>query len=246
MARKKALGYIRVSTTEQVSGFGLDVQERAIRDFCKANAMQLVAVLRDEGQSGSNGLGNRVGLAEGLAILKAGEASTLVVYRLDRLARDLILQETLVESLRDQGTPVLSASEPDLDMNTDDPTKVLIRQIIGAVSQYERAVIRGRMMAGKAAKAAQGGYLGGRVPYGFRLKQGEVVPDDAEQTVVALVGRLRTSGASLREIAARLDAQGFRPRDGDRWHPNTIRRIAAYSPSSSSPRRNQVSVTNVQ
>ena len=45
-------------------------------------------------------------------------------------------------------------------MDTDDPTKVMIRQIIGAVSQYERAVIRGRMMAGKAAKREQGGFLG--------------------------------------------------------------------------------------
>ena len=231
MAKPKAVGYIRVSTTEQVSGFGLDVQEKAIRDYCKVNGFQLVEVLRDEGQSGGNGLESRVGLAEALARLKAGEAGALVVYRLDRLARDLILQETLVERLRDQGTPVRSASEPDLDTDTDDPTKVLIRQIIGVVSQYERAVIRGRMMAGKAAKAAQGGFLGGRIPYGFKLENGEIVTDDNEQTVVALVGRLRASGASLREIAAHLDADGLRPREGDRWHPNTIRRIAAYSPT---------------
>ena len=127
-----------------MTGFGLEVQERAIKDYCKAAGLRLVGVLRDEGQSGSNGLEARVGLAKALAALKAGEASTLVVYRMDRLARDLILQETLVQRLRDQGTPVRSASEPDLDTDTDDPTKVLIRQIIGAVSQYERAVIRGR------------------------------------------------------------------------------------------------------
>jgi DNA invertase Pin-like site-specific DNA recombinase len=231
MARPKAVGYIRVSTTEQVSGFGLDIQEKAIREYCKANGLQLTDVFRDEGISGSNGLESRVGLAEALAKLKAGEASSLVVYRLDRLARDLILQETLVERLRDQGTPAKSASEPDLDTDTDDPTKVLIRQIVGVVSQYERAVIKGRMMSGKAAKAAQGGYLGGRVPYGFRLEQGQVVPDDAEQVVVALVGRLKAGGSSLREIAVQLQAQGFRPREGDHWHPNTIRRIAGYSPN---------------
>jgi DNA invertase Pin-like site-specific DNA recombinase len=234
VARPKAVGYIRVSTTEQVSGFGLDVQEEAIRAYCKATGLHLIEVLRDEGQSGSNGLETRVGLAEALAKLKAGDAGALVVYRLDRLARDLILQETLVQRLREQGTPVTSASEPDLDTDTDDPTKVLIRQIVGAVSQYERAVIRGRMMAGKAAKAAQGGYLGGRIPYGFRLEKGEIVSDDAEQIVVTLVGSLSAAGTSLREIAAHLDAKGFRPREGDRWHPNTIRRIAALSPTPTS------------
>ena len=85
MARPQAVGYIRVSTTEQVSGFGLDVQERAIRDYCKANGLRLVEIFRDEGQSGSNGLECRVGLAEALAALKADEVSLLVVYRLDRL-----------------------------------------------------------------------------------------------------------------------------------------------------------------
>ena len=175
--RPRAIGYIRVSTTEQVSGFGLDVQEKAIRDYCKANRLRLVAVYRDEGQSGSNGLEDRVGLAEALAALKAGDAQSLVVYRLDRLARDLILQETTVERLKDQGTPVVSASEPDLDTATDDPTKVLIRQIVGAVGQYERAVIRGRMMAGKAAKVAKGGYGGGRPAYGYKAIGGALVPN---------------------------------------------------------------------
>lgn len=226
----KALGYIRVSTQEQVKGFGLDVQERAIRAYCKANKLELVDVLRDEGRSGSNGLDTRVGLADALARLKAGEAELLVVYRIDRLARDLILQETLVQRLRDQGTPVRSASEPDLDTDTDDATKVLIRQIIGAVAQYERTVIRGRMMSGKAAKKEQGGFLGGRAPYGFRIVDGDVVTDDAEQEVVALVGQLRNAGMSLRQIGAELDQRGYRPRDGAAWHPTTVRRIAAITP----------------
>ncbi len=226
MARTQAVGYVRVSTVEQVSGFGLDVQEQAIRDYCRANGLRLVDVFRDEGQSGSNGLESRVGLAEALAALKAGPATTLVVYRIDRLARDLILQETLVERLRDQGTPVRSASEPDLDTDTDDPTKVLIRQIIGAVAQYERAVIRGRMMAGKAAKREQGGYLGGTVPYGFRLVDGQVLADDAEQEVGQLIARRAAAGASLRTIASELEEAGYQPRTGESWHPNTVRRIA--------------------
>ena len=209
--------------------FGLDVQEKAIRDFCKAEGMTVVGIFRDEGQSGSNGLDSRVGLAEALAALKDHQGAQLVVYRLDRLARDLILQETLVERFRDEGTPVRSASEPDLDTDTDDPTKTLIRQIVGAVSQYERAVIRGRMMAGKAVKRAAGGYIGGTVPYGFRLEDGQVVPDDEEQKVVDLVGRRARAGVSFRGIGVELDHSGFRPRSGGPWHPNTVRRIAAYT-----------------
>ena len=172
----------------------------------------------------------RIGLAEALAVLKAGEAEQLVVYRLDRLARDLILQETLVQRLRDQGTPVRSASEPDIDTDTDDPTKTLIRQIIGAVSQYERAVIRGRMMAGRAAKRAQGGYGGGTVPYGFRLLDSKIEPDPDEQVVVALVCELAAKGLSLRQIITELDNAGHKPRSGDAWHPTQVSRIVNYMP----------------
>ena len=77
MAKTKVIGYTRVSTAEQVDGFGLDVQEAAIRAYCKAENLRLVAMVSDEGQSGSNGLDDRRGLAEGLARIERGEATAL-------------------------------------------------------------------------------------------------------------------------------------------------------------------------
>src|SRR3974377_1125906 len=92
----RALAYTRVSTEEQVQGNGLEVQERAVRAFCKSQGLRLIDVISDEGVSGSNGLDTRIGLASSLARLEAAEADCLVVYRLDRLARDFVLQELLV------------------------------------------------------------------------------------------------------------------------------------------------------
>ena len=138
---------------EQVDGFGLDVQEAAIRAYCKAEHLRLVAMVSDEGQSGSNGLDHRRGLAEGLGRIERGEASALVVYRLDRLARDLLLQETVHARLEAGGAQVISVTEPAVE--GDDATRILVRQLLGGIAQYERAVIRGRMMAGKAAKVAR-------------------------------------------------------------------------------------------
>jgi DNA invertase Pin-like site-specific DNA recombinase len=224
-AKQKAAGYWRVSTAEQLNGFGPDIQKTAIRSYCKAQGLRLVRMYSDEGISGSNGLEDREGLAEAVTALKDGEAEILVVYRFDRLARDLILQETVIERLREQGTPVHSATE-DLDGDTEDPTKVLIRQVVGAIAQYERAIIKRRMVSGKRAKKAAGGFIGGRPPYGYRIQGGELVPDETEQEVVKLVQKLQRSGSSLREIADELDAGGYRPRTGRAWHPNTVRRIA--------------------
>jgi DNA invertase Pin-like site-specific DNA recombinase len=223
MAKVKAIGYTRVSTQEQVHGFGLDVQRQAVRDYCKSHGLALVAMHTDEGLSGSNGLDTRQGLATALAAIERHEAGVLVVYRLDRLARDLVLQETTITRLRAAGASVLSVTEPDID--SEDGTRVLVRQILGAVGQYERALIRGRMMSGKAAKVAGGGYGGGRPAFGWRAEGGQLIRDAGEQQTVALAKALRAEGLSLRQIGARLEGAGHRPKVGQQWQPNQVRRV---------------------
>ena len=224
MTKQRVIGYLRVSTAEQVEGFGLEVQETKVRAYCKAHDLKLVDVLSDEGQSGSNGLETCQGLAQGLARIEQGEASALVVYRFDRLARDLILQETIIVRLEDAKATVLSVSEPAMD--GDDATRKMVRQMLGVIAEYERAVIRGRMMAGKAAKVAKGGYGGGRPPYGYRAENGELVPDEQEQSLVETVVDLRKKGRSYREISAVLGGAGMTTRSGGEFNSNQVRRIA--------------------
>jgi DNA invertase Pin-like site-specific DNA recombinase len=224
MAKAKALGYVRVSTDEQaIKGHGLDIQRRAIRDYCKASGLQLVDIVADEGLSGSNGLDNREGLATLLARIERHEASVLVVYRLDRLARKLYVQLTVIERLEKANARVVSVSEPDVD--GPDELRELIRNILGSVAGYERAVIRGRMMAGRDAKVASGGYGGGRPPFGWRAENKELVPEPREQEVIALVRQLAEEGLSSRQIATRLEEAGHRPKVGAHWSSVQVLRI---------------------
>ena len=156
------VGYLRVSTDRQAEeGLGLEVQEAAIREWATTNGDHLVKVFRDEGISGSNGLETRVGLAEALELLRTGEASGLIVYRLDRLARDLVLQEQLLGECWRSDARVFSTSRAEADYLTNDPSdpsRALIRQVLGAVGQYERAMIRLRLEAGAKRKRENGGY----------------------------------------------------------------------------------------
>ncbi|HLN04783.1 MAG TPA: recombinase family protein [Acidimicrobiales bacterium] len=109
MAQERALGYVRVSTDEQASkGHGLAIQRRAIEGYCKKQALLLVDVLSDQGISGANGLDTRDGLAAALARIERHEASVLVVYRFDRLARQLLVQLTVTDRLDKVGARVLS------------------------------------------------------------------------------------------------------------------------------------------
>lgn len=219
----KAIGYIRVSTVEQAeNGNGLAAQENAIFEYCARQGLEVVEVYRDEGTSGASGEAVRPGLASLLAALENGEAEALVVAKLDRLARDLILQETIVSRLAKKGVSVVSVSEPEL---MGDPTRDMIRQILGAVSQYERALIKSRLRAGKAVKKAAGGYIGGRPAFGWKVEDGRLVHDSDEQRIIHRIKALQAEGFSLNGMAKRLNDEGYPSKMGTAWSATTVRRV---------------------
>lgn len=225
----KLVGYLRVSTATQAEdGLGLEVQEQAIRKWAKKEGHRLVSVMRDEGISGSNGIDTRIALHEALEAIKARRASGLVVYRLDRLARDLILQEQLLADIRRMGGEVFSTSAAEggyLADDPDDPSRRLIRQVLGAVSEYERSMISLRLKAGQARKRENGGYAAGAPPYGYIAQGRALVEHPQEQEVLSRIAQMKREGLSLRGMADALTAEGFRPRRGARWHPESLNLI---------------------
>ena len=65
----------------------------------------------------------------------------------------------------------------------------------------------------------------GSPPYGYRIADGSRLPDPAEHAALVRIAELRASGATLREIARELDSNGHKPKRGERWHPESVRRI---------------------
>lgn len=226
----KLVAYLRVSTDRQAEeGLGLDVQDRAIRRWARDNGHRIVLTTRDEGASGSNGVDVRLGLHDALAAVKHGTADGVVVYRLDRLARKLTVQEATLAKVWDMSGTVFAVDIGEVPRDDpDDPMKTALRQMIGVFAQLERGMIAARLRSGRLLKAERGGYAGfGAPPYGTRSVEGELVVDPAEQRAVDRAYALRSSGASLRAIAETLTDEGYRPKRTDRWHPETLRRMLA-------------------
>lgn len=224
----KLVAYVRVSTDRQVEeGLGLDVQRRAIRAWAKLNGHRVALWTSDEGVTGSSGMESRVGLHDALAALKDGTAVGLVVYRLDRLARKLTVQEATLAKAWDLGASVFAVDLGEIARDDpDDPMKTALRQMIGVFAQLERGMIAARLRAGRRVKAEQGGYAGyGSPAYGTRARDGELEIDAAEQTAINRIVELHHAGASLRDIASVLATEGHRPRRSITWHPETLRRI---------------------
>jgi DNA invertase Pin-like site-specific DNA recombinase len=225
----KVAAYLRVSTDRQAEeGLGLEIQEQAIRTWARAHDHRVAVWTRDEGISGSNGLDAREGLADALGAIRSRNACALVVYRLDRLARDLVLQEQLLADVRRMGGEVFSTSAAEASYLTDDPddpSRKLIRQVLGAVNEYERAMIALRLRSGRRQKAHNGGYAYGSPPFGYRAHGHELVEYPEEQRTIERMRVLRAAGASFRSIATTLQAEGHAPKRGATWHPMTIRQV---------------------
>jgi DNA invertase Pin-like site-specific DNA recombinase len=226
--------YLRVSTDQQAdTGHGLQVQETACRAWLRAQGHRLVGVHQDTDRSGGDDLTQRPGLAGAVGELVAGRADGMVVYRLDRLARDLVLQEQLLAECHRIGRELHSCSpteDANLAHTPDDPTRQLVRRILGSIAEYERAVIRLRLTAGRESKRAAGGWIGGRIPFGYAHAGGELVPLESEQKALQAMRRWHRQGWSLRQIGTALEEAGHLPRGSERWHPSTVHKILNREP----------------
>jgi len=105
--------------------------------------------------------------------------------------------------------------------------RTAMRQMVGVFAQLERGMIIARMRAGRELKAARGDYAYGAPPFGSRAEGKALVEVPAERETLARITELKTAGASLREIATVLDAEGRPPKRGGSWHPETINRALA-------------------
>jgi DNA invertase Pin-like site-specific DNA recombinase len=233
------VAYIRVSTQTQVDGFGLDMQERAVRKWAKANGHKVVAVCKDAGVSGTKEAVNRPGLSDALDMLRPPpRAMGIVVARLDRLARALTVQEAILQIAWRAGATVFTAEQGEvLEDDPDDPMRKAMRTMAGVFAELDREQINKRMRDGRKAKAATGRHSVGAYAFGYHGdgvgRDRDAAPLSDEQETVQRIVELRRAGRSYREIASTLDAEGLRPRIAPTWSAMSVRNIATREMSAS-------------
>jgi DNA invertase Pin-like site-specific DNA recombinase len=217
----RAIGYIRVSTDKQADqGVSLEAQQAKIKAYAQLYDLELVDIVVETGSAKSL---EREGLLKVLGRLQAGDASALVVTKLDRLTRSVADLGKLVDDYF-KDFALLSVSE---QIDTRSAAGRLVLNVLASVSQWEREVIRERTSTAMQHMKKAGQYTGGQVPYGFRLEDGNLVKDLAEQRVLELVRKYRGQGLTLRTIANVLSEQGIRSRANRPFHFQAVARLAA-------------------
>lgn len=208
-----AIAYLRCSkSTEQ--HLSPAAQRSQIEAFAAREGLVIVAWFCDDGVSGGADVTQRPALLSALSDLRVHGAGTLLVLRRDRLARDTYIALTIERAAAAAGARILAA---DGAGNGDDPSAVLLRGMLDLFASHERAMIKARTRAALATKKARGERVG-TVPYGYSADpEGKLVPNAAEQGVIACIRELRAAGLSLRAIEAELAKRGIVSRSGQ--HP---------------------------
>jgi DNA invertase Pin-like site-specific DNA recombinase len=227
----KLVAYLRVSGTGQVTdGYGLGVQEKAVRSWAKAHGHRIVKMIREEGVSGAKDAIDRPGLSEALLMIREGDAEGLLIPRLDRLARALTVQEaSLAIVWRDGGRVFAVDSGEILQDDPDDPMRTAMRQVVGVFAELDRRMVVKRLRDGRTAKAATGRKAVGAYAYGTRGagkgRDRDAAPNPAETAARDRILELRAAGNSYRAIAETLDSEGLRPRRAAKWSAMTVRSV---------------------
>jgi DNA invertase Pin-like site-specific DNA recombinase len=211
---RMAFAYLRVSGKGQVDGDGFPRQLEAVSRYAASNGIRIVTVYREEGVSGTKGAEDRPAFTAMMNALVAGGAGMVLVENLSRLARDLMMQETIIGILRSGGFELVSAAEPDLC--SDDPSRVMVRQLFGVVAQYEKTTLVAKLRGARVRARAKTGRCEGRKPFGSR---------SGEARAISRATALRRAGMSWDMIAQQLDAEGFSTRYGGKWIGATVGKI---------------------
>ncbi len=217
----KATAYCRISTTGQLDGVSLQMQEDRIRAFCVANDYELVGCFI-ETMSGSKAA-NRPQLQQALeSVCKT--KGVLVVYSLSRLARSV--RDTLVisERLEKAGANLASLNER---IDTSSAIGKMVFRLLSTLNEFERDQLAERTTAAMSHLRRQGKRISSRIPLGFDLAgDGEsLIENTSEQETLRLIHEWKQQGVTVGKIARKLQSQGAKTKAGGQWYPNTVKQI---------------------
>jgi DNA invertase Pin-like site-specific DNA recombinase len=220
----KAVAYLRTSSAANV-GTDKDSDKRqraAIEAYAKANKIEIVTEFYDAAVSGADPLDSRPGFAALLERVAGNGVTVILVETASRFARDLMIQEVGYQRFQELGLTLIAVDSPTSFID-DTPTANLIRQVLGAVSELDKAMTVSKLKAARDRKKSEGFKVEGR------KSAAEVHGPD----VVKEAKRLRRASPltgerrSYRKIAELLAEQGIKAASGKPLSPEVVRRMIA-------------------
>jgi len=208
---KQVVGYIRALTDSHAGEdkSGLDAQRQSIIDYCAAHDMNIVKWYTDESELGDK---ERPGFDE---IIYGDVANppyeAVIAAKSDHVARDINIYYYYKMLLKKKEIQLISVIE---DFGQMGAFASILDAFTLCVADMERNSLNRRTSGGRKAKAAKGGYSGGKPPYGYYVSDGRLLIKDDEATIVRIIFQRKSEGKSMMSTVSMLNEAGYRPRSG--------------------------------
>lgn len=223
--------YIRVSTYEQAEyGFSIEAQKQLLVEYCTNNDLSVYNVYGDVGISGKS-IKGRSSLQQMLHDAKQGQFQEVIIWKSNRLARNLVDLLHIVEVLKSCGVTVRSLSEK-FDSST--PIGNFTLQMLGAVGQLERHTILENSRLGRKQRDRQGEYCGARI-LGYNViskaaclekgRESNLVVNESEAKLIRQIFQWYAEGSGYKAIVNKLNSKGIRTKYNKAFSIGTVRKI---------------------
>lgn len=226
---KSALVYLRVSTADQVeNGCSLDAQEKRLAAYAASAGLEVAAIVREEGVSGTVPLAERPGGSKVAAMVSSGKVRNVVALKLDRLFRSAVDALSVTAEWDRLGVALHLADHGGQSLNTGSAMGRMMLTMFAGFAQFERDLTSERTKAALLYKRSNGQAYS-PVPYGWDRDGNDLFGNQDEQDAIEQMRTWHAEGASLREIARRLNAAGVPTKQGRAWYASTVKYILEHA-----------------
>lgn len=220
MSKIITAGYVRVSTVNQVeNGDGLEIQRKRIAEYCKERGLTLDRVYEDRGISGA--VRDRPGLLGLLKYCETGAVKKVIVYKQDRLSRELTVALWLEAQFKKYDIELNSVVDPEYDL--EDPLQKAFKRIADIFAELEKDVIAARLKEGRINRAKNGQRGSGPIPFGYSKKDGILELEQKEADWVEKAFRWAAKGKSYTKIIKTLNKRGAVTRRGHSFQIESLK-----------------------
>jgi len=203
-----AFAYLRVSGKGQINGDGFDRQLDEINAYCERHNITLTKIFREEAISGTKDETERPAFQTMVSEIFQNGTHTIIIEGMDRLARELRIQEALLVYLASKNITLVSArtDENVTQSVLEDPMKKALVQMQGVFAELEKNLLVKKLKSARKRVRDKGDKCEGRKSY-----------EELAPTTIKTLKELRQSGMGYRKIAQKLNDDGLKTCSGKKW-----------------------------
>ena len=215
----KAVMYLRTSSATNIEGDSEDRQKDAIAKFADSQGYEIVSGAYDQAVKGSDSIHEREGFAQLIQYCVDNDVSVILCENASRFARDVIVQELGYRELKKLNLQLIPVDAPDY-FTGDSPSLTLIRQVLGAVSEFEKSNLVSKLRGARERIKERNGKCEGR------KSLAELMGESTFTSMMKSIKMLRKNSKSYASIAGVLASKGYvQPQTGRPFNQSQIMRL---------------------